>query len=232
MNGLMRLMAENRGRGFFRAEKSSDDDASVYLYDVIVSDDYFGGVSAMSFVKELNSIKAKTIHLRINSPGGDVFAARAIEQSIREHPSRIVTHIDGYAASAASFVALAGDEVIISESGFIMIHKAWTVAFGNSDDFVETASLLERVDKTLVDTYAKKTGRSAEEIAEWMSNETWFTAQDAVDYGFADRVSEVAQKVNAKWNLSAYAHAPEEQEARSCMNTDHLSRKLRLIAHT
>ncbi len=207
MNQMLKLLIDNRSAPRRFEVKAEAEEATVYLYDVIVSDDFFGGVSAQTFVKELNAITAPVIHLRINSPGGDVFAARAIEQAIREHKSKVVAHIDGYAASAASYVALAADEVVIAEGGFYMIHKAWTFAYGNADDLVETAALLEKVDDSLVTTYAKETGQTPEQIREWMAAETWFSAQEAVDYGFADGLAEDAPKASA-WNLSAYAKAP------------------------
>lgn len=238
MKPLLQLLADNRGRGFFRAEKSGDE-ATLYVYDVIVADDFWGGVSAQAFVKELAAIKAPTIHLRINSPGGDVFAARAMEQAVREHPSNIIAHIDGYAASAASYFALAADEVQIAEGGFFMIHKAWTVAFGNADDLMDMAALLEKVDGSLIATYARETGQSAEQIGEWMAAETWFNAEEAVEHGFADKIAEAAPKAKAAWNLSAYAHAPKPAEEPSPIpaglaftNTDHLMRQLRLISTT
>jgi ATP-dependent Clp protease protease subunit len=237
MKPLLQLLADNRGRGFFRAEKSGDE-ATLYVYDVIVADDFWGGVSAQSFVKELAAIKAPTIHLRINSPGGDVFAARAMEQAVREHPSRVVTHIDGYAASAASYLALAADEVQIAEGGFYMIHKAWTVAFGNADDLMDMAALLEKVDGSLIATYARETGQTPEQIGEWMSAETWFNAEEAVEHGFADSIAEAAPKASAAWNLAAYAHAPKQEDVPPVSaglqftNTDHLMRQLKLVATT
>lgn len=206
--GLMALLAANNGRGMFRAE-AKDDAATVWLYDAIVSDDYWGGVSAITFAKELATLKdVATIHLRINSPGGDVFAARAMEQIMREHPARIVAHIDGYAASAASYVALAADEVLISQGGMYMIHKAWTIAFGNADDMKKSAALLDQVDESLVATYAAETGQDPEQLREWMAAETWFSADDAVKYGFADAIAGVVASNRAEWDLSAYSRAP------------------------
>src|SRR5699024_2920096 len=101
---LLRDNARNRAAAIPKAQAEASGDAALYLYDVIVGDDCWGGISAEKFVKELNALDAPTIHLRINSPGGEVFAARAIEAAIRNHPARIVAHVDGYAASAASFV--------------------------------------------------------------------------------------------------------------------------------
>lgn len=216
-NGLMALLANNRGRGFFRAEAASDTgEATLYLYDVIVSDDYWGGVSALTLAKELAALRdASTIHLRINSPGGDVFAGRAMEQAIREHPANIIAHVDGFAASAASYVALAANEVAISPGGMFMIHKAWTIGWGNSDDLLKTAALLEQIDESLVKTYADATGQDADQLRQWMADETWMTADESVDRGFADRIAgdstsdAGASAVAGGWDVSAYAAAPE-----------------------
>lgn len=237
MNPLQKLLISNRGAGQFRCEAGKDE-ATIYLYDVIVSDDYWGGVSAQNFVKELNALDAPVIHLRINSPGGDVFAGRAMAQAIREHNSKVIAHVDGYAASAASYVALAGDEVHMAEGGFFMIHKAWTIAFGNSDDLMDTAALLEKIDNSLISTYAKETGQDEEQIGKWMAEETWFNADEAIEYGFATHKSEDSAQASA-WDLSAYSKAPEAEKPdeksvvtpeSTTSNTDHLMRRLRLVA--
>ena len=186
-------------------------------------------------MKELNATAAPTIHLRINSPGGEVFAARAIEAAIRNHPARIVAHVDGYAASAASFVAVACDEVEIAPGGFFMIHKAWTFTAGNADDLLHTAEMLEKLDASLVDTYAKKTGCTSEEIAGWMKAETWFSAGESVERGFADRVAEAAPKAQADWNLSVYANAPVVPAVAASINPqnrERYERTARLLAVT
>jgi ATP-dependent Clp protease protease subunit len=170
------------------------DEATLYLYDVIVGDKFleqFGmGVAAETFVKALNELSAPTIHVRINSPGGDVFAGRAIEAAIKAHPSTIVAHVDGYAASAASYVAIAGDQVEIAPGGMMMIHNAHARTGGDSGAHLELAALLEKIDGTLRDTYAAKTGKSVEEIRALMDAETWFTGQEAVDCGLADSLAE------------------------------------------
>ena len=183
----------------------------------------------------MNALDAPTIHLRINSPGGEVFAARAIEAAIRNHPARIVAHVDGYAASAASFVAVACDEVEIAPGGFFMIHKAWTFTAGNADDLLHTAEMLEKLDASLVDTYAKKTGCAPEAIAGWMKAETWFSAGESVEHGFADRVAEAAPKAQADWNLSVYANAPVVPAAAASINPqnrERYERTARLFAVT
>ena len=239
MNRLLNLLAANRNRGQFRVEQAADE-ATIYLYDVIVADDYWGGVSHKTFVPALNEIQAPVIHLRVDSPGGDVFAARAIEQAIREHPSQIVAHIDGHAASAASYVVMAADQRRIAPGGFVMIHKAWTIAFGNADELLQVADLLEKIDGTLVDTYAAATGQSPDQIREWLAAETWFTADEAVANGFADEIATGKQSgasARTRWDLSAYEHPPEipandpepAPAAYSQQHHDHLRRRLEVI---
>lgn len=217
-NPLLALYARNagvQGRRFaVRAERNADE-ATVYLYDVIVADqfeaEWFGGIDPLTFAKTLAGISAKTIHLRINSPGGSAFAARAMESTIRDHGARFVAHIDGYAASSASYVMLAADEVEMSPGAMVMVHKGWTYAWGNADELMSTAALLEKFDGTMIDTYVKATGQTREQIAAWVAAETWFTAQEAVDAGFADRIAgEDDGSANAlAWDLSVFERAPQ-----------------------
>jgi ATP-dependent Clp protease protease subunit len=186
--------------------KAEGDEALVYLYDVI---DPWWGVSAKTFAEALNAITAPTIHLHINSPGGDVFEARAMAAAIKSHKSTIVSHIDGLAASAATYVAIAAKEVEMAEGSFFMIHKAWAIGVGNADDMRQLASVLDKVDESIVADYMKKTGKTKDELIAAMSAETWYSAQEAKDVGFADRIAGQADdSAKAKWNLAAYAKAP------------------------
>lgn len=240
MHPLLKLLASNRNKGAAPAPQASADETTLYLYDVIVSDEltaeWMGGIAPQSFVKQLRDITTPKIHLRINSPGGDVFAARAIEQAIREHPSAIVAHVDGYAASAASYIALAADHVVMAPGAFYMIHRAWTLAWGNTNDMLAMADLLDKIDNSLADTYAIETKQSRAQILEWMGAETWFNAQESVDAGFADEIAQSAPKASAQWDLSAYAHAPKVAAQNLAQNepkfaathTEHLRRALRL----
>lgn len=218
-NRLIQLLADNRqcpARRFEVRADASSDEAEILLYDAIVDSEleaeWWGGVAPEPFVRALRGITASTIHVRINSPGGSVFAARAMETALREHKARVIVHIDSLAASAASFLAMAGDEIVISKGAMIMIHKAWTWAWGNSTELMKTADLLDKIDGTLVQTYAERTGQAAAAIGDWMAAETWFTAQEAVDAGFADRIAEptatAEPAAQAAWNLRAYLRAP------------------------
>ena len=213
MNPFFKLLARNKAKGSFSVEAKADaDEATVYLYDAIVSTDdeaeWWGGVSPQAFVKALREIKAGTIHLRVNSPGGSVVAGRAMEQALREHSAHVVAHVDGLAASAASFVIMGADEIRMAPGSFLMIHKAWTGLWGNSDDLRKEAELLDQIDASLAKTYATRTGQNADDIAAWMAAETWIEADRAVELGFANIVDSGAKAQNTAWDLSAFAKAP------------------------
>ncbi|KVN36786.1 hypothetical protein WJ63_35080 [Burkholderia pyrrocinia] len=209
-NQLLKLLNDNRtAPRKFEVRNDANGDATIYLYDVIAADDWWGGVSASSFVQQLAAITAPTIHLRINSPGGDVFEARAMAQAIREHASSIIAHVDGNAASAATFLAIACEKVIMAEGAMFMIHRGSCLAWGTGDDLRSTAELLDKVDASIVASYAKKTGQSDEDIVAWMEAETWFSADEAVEFGFADELAGTDVPENSsRWNLSAYANHP------------------------
>lgn len=201
---LLQLLLDNQATPRVMRAEASGDEATIYLYDVI---DEWYGIGAKAFADQLNALTAKTIHLRINSPGGDVFAARSMVTAIRSHKAKVIAHIDGLAASAASFVALAAAEVEMTQGAMFMIHQAWTIAYGNADDFLATAALLEKIDASIVTDYERKTGKTRSELEKWMQDETWFSADEAKAAGFVDRVFDGTPAENS-WNLSAYENAP------------------------
>ena len=182
------------------------DIATVYLSDMIGGWD---GVQAKDFVQALNSIDAKHINLRINSPGGSVFDGRAMATAIKEHPATVTAYIDGLAASAASWIAIAANSVVMAEGSFMMIHNAQAGVMGDRRDMLSMAGTLEQLDNSFVTDYVAKSGKPAAQIGDWMNAETWFSAQDAVDQGFADRV-ETGKQASNRWNLTAYRNAPQE----------------------
>lgn len=238
MNNLInRLIADNKGVGFFRAENFADNELTLYVYDVIVSDASFGGVSALEFNQALASSDASVVHLRINSPGGEIFAAQSMVTAVKEKKATCVAHIDGLAASAASWLALAADEVVISPGGMIMIHNANGVSCGTAADHRSSADLLDKIDRQLVEVYVNSTGKDAETVARWMASQTWFSAAEAVEYGFASRMAtEVPANTSvASWNVAAYKSISglrayeEEHNAPFVDLTEGLRRSLRLI---
>lgn len=203
MKKLVQLIKNNAERKPVQV-RDEGDETTIYLYDVI--DDYWG-VSAAEITKALSELKGKAVNLRINSPGGDVFAGRAMATAIKQHGD-VTAYIDGLAASAATYVAIAAKNVVMGDGGFFMIHNAWTLAYGNKAELTDTAKLLDKIDQSIINDYAKKTGKSTEEIAAWMDAETWFSAQEALGHGFVDSIGE-STKADNQWNLSVYDKAPE-----------------------
>jgi len=216
-NRLIKLLALNRSvPRDYKIEAAADgNEATLYLYDVIGYDFWTGGgVTAKQFAKDLKALGGKKLNLRVNSPGGDVFDGRAMAAALRDYPGEIVAHVDGLAASAASFLVMHADKVVMTEGSFMMIHNGWTLAMGDRHAMRKTGDLLEKIDGSIVDDYQKKSGIDAETLATWMDEETWFTAAEAVDQGLADSIAEGASSgVNNRakaWNVGAYDNAPSE----------------------
>lgn len=186
----------------------------IWLYDQ-VGDGYFGGMSAKTFVKELTALgKVDTVNLHINSPGGNVFDGIAIYNALKSHPARVVVDVDGVAASIASVIAMAGNEIRIADNAMMMIHDPYTVSVGNAAELRKSADLLEQVGGVIVDTYAKRTGKAPADIAAMMAEETWFTAQDAVEHGFADQhTTELRVAACANFDFSAFRRTPDRIKA-------------------
>jgi ATP-dependent protease ClpP protease subunit len=172
--------------------KAGGTNAEIYLYGDIGGDFLGDGITADTFQKELNKLPktVRTIDLRIDSMGGSVFDARTIYTLLVQHRAKIAVSIDGLAASAASFIAMAGDSIAISEGGFVMIHEARGIVRGTAADMEQSAKLLRQINSTIVDTYAARTGASKTQLNAWMVAETWFTGPDAVKNGFADSLME------------------------------------------
>jgi ATP-dependent protease ClpP protease subunit len=213
MRKLYQLLAANKGRGSPMAVIRNAGEMTIEVYDVIVSSEadaaWFGGVPADAFCRAMRQAGADdTVRVRINSPGGDVFAGVAMAQAIRECAGKVVVHVDGYAASAASLLVAAAPESVIAQAGMVMIHKAWTIAMGNADDFAATADLLNKIDGMLAETYQ---GRAGGDAADWlaaMAAETWYTGAEAVAAGLVTAVAEDAARTKNSFDLSVYAHAP------------------------
>lgn len=178
------------------------------------------GVSAKSFLNDLRAITTDEVDVEINSPGGDVFAGLAIYNGLRASGKKINVKVLGLAASAASLVAMAGDTIEMPENAFMMIHNPWGFAMGGADEMRNTADVLDKIGTGLVSTYAKRTGKTDQEITALLDAETWMTAQEAVDAGFATSVtpalavkasySEDRLPENVRLAFKAQAPAPVE----------------------
>jgi ATP-dependent Clp protease, protease subunit len=214
LNKLMQLLKDNAradGPAKIRMD-ATDSEVHVYVNDVI---DSYWGASAQALITALAGQQDKTVHLHINSPGGDVFEARAMSAAIVAHPGNVIAHIDGICASAATYLALACNEVRMTDGGLFMVHNSWTFAYGNKTELRESADLLDKIDGTIIADYERKTGASNAQVVAWMDATTWFTAQEALDAKFIDAIDANTKQAGgeqARWNLSAYPNAPQQQE--------------------
>lgn len=193
----------------YEIKAASKDEAEVWLYDVI--GDSWEGTTGKQFAAELKAVgEPKTLNIYINSPGGSVFDGIAIHNVLKRHKARKVVHIDGIAASIASVIAMAGDEIRIASNGSMMIHDPWAIALGTAADFRKMADSLDKVRTAILNSYVDRATADEDELSAWMTAETWFTAQEAVDAGLADLIGdEVAMAAFAGLDLSAYKHPPE-----------------------
>lgn len=144
-------------------------------------------ITPKDFRDELES-EDGDVTLYLNSPGGNVFAASEIYTMLRDYPGKITVKIEALAASAASVVAMAGNEVLMSPTALIMVHDPSTIAMGNTKDMEQAISVLNEVKESIINAYRDKTGLSHNRIAQFMTDETWFNAKKAVELGFADGI--------------------------------------------
>jgi ATP-dependent protease ClpP protease subunit len=194
--------------------KAKGREAEVWIYEEI-GEGWFGGLGAKRFADELKALgKLDQITVRLNSPGGDVFDGIAIYNVLKANPARVVVNIDGLAASIASIIAMAGDEINMAGNATMMIHRAWGITVGNSQDMVEMGETLAKLDGTLAGTYAKRTGMDWGEVSQMMAAETWMNSQEALDKGFVDSITE-EMKLAAHFDLDKFKfrHNPFAVEA-------------------
>jgi ATP-dependent Clp protease protease subunit len=188
---ILQLLRDNAGREKRPANVvRNGSEASLYIYDVI---DAYWGVSALAVIDAINGAgDAKTLNVYINSPGGDVFEGRAIMAALGRFQGQTVAHIDSLCASAATSIALACNEVRMSDGAFFMIHNASGLVWGDKSAMRETADLLEKVEGSIVNDYTTKTGK---------------------DEGFIDSIVTSDSKAQNTWNLAAFEKVPEALKA-------------------
>lgn len=186
---LMAMGFEPRSTPCFEVTNADGDTAKLYVYDVI------GGWSLDSaeFVQAVHAITAPNIDMHINSPGGFVFDAVSMYEAVKEHPAHVTASVDGLAASAASFLSQAGDDVKIAKGGRMMIHDAMGIGIGNAGDLREYADLLDALSVDISGFYADRAGGTPEDWrAAMLANNragTWYSAAQAVEVKLADRMS-------------------------------------------
>jgi ATP-dependent Clp protease protease subunit len=216
------------GKGYSMKAGAAANEADIYIYED-VGESWFGGVSAKQFTQDLKALgKVDIINLHLNSYGGEVFDGISIYRALVDHKAKVISYIDGIAASIASVIAMAGDEIRISEAGFMMIHEASGGVFGRAQEHRQIADLLETITRTIGDVYVARTGQTKEAIMDWMAEEKWFTAAEAVELLFADAVVanlRLAAHATGPFDLDrhGFRHAPQQLKPANVVVADPLA---------
>jgi ATP-dependent protease ClpP protease subunit len=176
--------ALERWNGGIRA--ASDNDNSISIFDVVGRDYWDEGVTAKRISGALRSMNGADVTVNINSPGGDMFEGLAIYNLLREYQGKVTVKVLGIAASAASIIAMAGDDIQIGRGAFLMIHNCWVVAMGNRHDFAELSASLEPFDTAMADIYSARSGLDITTVQQLMDAESYIGGSDAVEKGLAD----------------------------------------------
>lgn len=196
--------AKNELRFFSAAKKSTA--LELYVYDIIGADWYGDGVTAKNVqqaIKDAGDFDSITLH--INSPGGDSFEGIAIHNIIRQQKVPVTVIVEGLAASAAFTIAMSGDTIKIGEAGMMMLHNAWMIAIGNAAQLRKSADLLDKHDGTLQEMYSKRSGQSIDDVKSLCDAETWLTADEAIERGFADEKLETTPEKDKEAKARAAA---------------------------
>lgn len=192
--------------------RAKDKKGEIYIYEEI-GEGWFGGISANSFVDALKNVgSVDVLDIYINSPGGNVFDGIAIYNQLKRFQAKKVVHIDALAASIASVLMLAGDEIRIAKNAQVMIHDPWGMCVGTAEEMRQSANALEQVKDTIVQTYVSRTKQDEEQIKKWMSDETWMTAMVAKERGFVDAIEEEEADIeDMAFNLlKSFKNVPQE----------------------
>ena len=208
-------------------------DNTLYIYDIIGAGFFEEGVTAKSVRDELSKMdKTQRLTVRINSPGGSVFDGVAIRAQLEQWAAGVDVKVDGIAASAASYIATAGDSVAMAEGSMLMVHDPWTFAIGNAAEMQKAAATLDKIADSMVGAYAKKSGKSNEEVRQTMKDETWLSADEAIAYGLADEKSDekaAAFAIPAAFGFKNPPAEPEQPKPRHKNELAAMRRRLELM---
>ncbi|MFO1128377.1 MAG: Clp protease ClpP [Rhodospirillales bacterium] len=195
--------SQRSGGAWYRVTAKADA-GEILIYEEIGA----FGITAKSFIDDLRSLGNVTrLAARINSPGGDIFSAVGIFNALARHPAKTTVYVDGLAASAASLVAMAGDEIMMPSNSFMMIHDPAAAVIGGAADLRSMAEALDRITQSMVGIYVAKTGLPEDEVRRLMGAETWFSADEALAKGFATQVTNAVQMA-ARFDLGRYKRPP------------------------
>ncbi|GAG58737.1 unnamed protein product, partial [marine sediment metagenome] len=169
------------------ASAKNSDETIMEIYGDIGESWWEESISARGFARELKNITTGTIVVKVNSLGGSVFDGTAIHNQLKGHAAKIIVIIEGVAASIASVIVMAADEIRMPANAMLMIHDPWTCACGSSGEMRQAANALDKIKESIVVSY-ERSGLSRDDISKLMSDETWFTAEDALEQGFCDTI--------------------------------------------
>lgn len=198
-----KIVSFDPNRKWFDVRNVTATAADVFLYEEIgVFDLTAGDVIAM-----LRELKVSTLNVHINSPGGSVFDGFAIYNALNAHPATIIVHIDGIAASIASVIAMAGDQILMAENAMMMIHCPSCGVSGFAKDLRSQADVLDKLEESIASAYSARSGMKQEDVIAAMQAETWLTAAECKAKGLCTEVTPM-KRMAARWNLSAFKNAP------------------------
>lgn len=190
---LTNLKKKNPIQTRISIESESEEKIQLLLYGDIGQYYSWSGISLDGVVSALAGKSADTIEVFINSYGGDMFESIAIKNYLIRRPEKIITYVDGIAASGGSLIAMAGDEIIMPKDAQLMIHNPWTIAAGNADDFRKLADEMDKANTSIQETYLTHFNDSREKLAELLEAESWLTAEEALAYGLATGLTDASE---------------------------------------
>lgn len=162
--------------------------AELIVYGDIGEDEWFDEVTSKKVITELNDLDVDNINVYINSNGGTVTTALAINNVLKRHKAKKTAYIDGIAASSATILTSACDIVKMPKNALFMVHNPWTISIGDKNDFNKTIDTLDKVKDSILESYIAKTGLKKEILSKLMDDETWLNAEEALKYGFIDEI--------------------------------------------
>lgn len=218
---------------------TNEDGRSLYLDGVIAEESWYDDdVTPKQFKSELNNDKGD-IDIWINSPGGDVFAASQIYNMLMDYKGHVTVKIDGIAASAASVIAMAGEDILMSPVSMMMIHNPMTIAFGDKVEMEKAINMLSEVKESIINAYELKTGLSRLKLSNLMDGESWFNSKKAVELGFADDIMFQEKQSNPEEGImynrlavvNSFLHKLPQKKEKAGMNIDVLDKRLDLLKY-
>lgn len=208
-------------KNFTVTTDTENDETILTIYGDIGESWWYESTSAGDIDRALKEVKTSNITVRLNSPGGDAFDGITIYNRLKDHSAKVKIIVDGWACSAASIIAMAADELIMNTGSMMMVHEAWTIKAGSKSELQKTVDMMAKLDESLLDIYMMKAQCTRDEMKQFVDNETWFTADEAIELGFATKVEDVEEDpVNNKVDpeqfkqsvLQRFKKEPEQNE--------------------